>query len=114
VRVAVKAPFFNELNRFSFFRDYRSKGIEPSNIPLEVAQEVIDFVMSVPENEAFKVEQLENFKFSYTPSSFKKEVCESCGEMVFEKYLRYKDGKTLCIPCSGYEGIVDYILSTKK
>ena len=103
VRVAVKATFFNQLNRFPFFRDYRSKGIEPSLIPQEIAQETIDFVMNVPEEEAFIVQKLEGFEFHHPPTSFKKEVCEECGEMVFEKYLRFKDGKALCIPCSGYK-----------
>lgn len=104
VRVAAKAAFFNKLNSFAFFRDYRSKGIEPSQIPNDVANEVIDFVFQVSEEEAFKTEKLPDFKFSHQPTSFKREVCEACGEMVFEKYLRFKDGKALCIPCSGYKG----------
>jgi heterodisulfide reductase subunit A len=31
-----------------------------------------------------------------------KDICSSCGEVVFERYLRIKDGKRLCIPCSTY------------
>jgi len=25
-----------------------------------------------------------------------------CGEYVFERYVRYQDGKPVCIPCSAY------------
>ncbi|WP_018085294.1 FmdE family protein [Desulfurispora thermophila] len=102
VRVAVKAEFFGRLNRFRFFSEYRVKGIEPSFIPEEVADETIEFVLNTPEEEAFIIQRLPDFQFKHPPSSFKKDVCESCGEMVFESYLRFKDGKMLCIPCSGY------------
>jgi len=41
--------------------------------------------------------------FDYTPvkGAFNKAKCESCGEYVFERYLRVKDEKKVCIPCSG-------------
>src|SRR5665648_559899 len=35
--------------------------------------------------------------------SFNKTKCSSCGEYVFDRYIRTKDGAPVCIPCSGYE-----------
>lgn len=59
------------------------------------------------EEEMFKVTRLLNFKYSRVKGSFAKEVCDECGEFVFERYLRIKDGKTVCISCSGYEAKPD-------
>ena len=46
--------------------------------------------------------------FTYTPEkgSFSKIMCSLCGEYVFDPYVRMKDGKPVCIPCSGYEKTV--------
>jgi formylmethanofuran dehydrogenase subunit E len=52
----------------------------------------------------FKVEPKPDFKFSPVKGSFNKDKCSICGEYVFERYLRMKDGKPVCIPCSGYKG----------
>jgi len=38
---------------------------------------------------------------SATGATFNKVKCEACGEYVFERYLRVKDEKKVCIPCSG-------------
>ena len=62
----------------------------------------VEFVLSVPEKRAFNIEKLDNFNFSRPKGSFAKDICDSCGEVVFERYLRVKDGKQLCIPCSTY------------
>ena len=42
--------------------------------------------------------------FTYQPpkGSFNKALCSVCGEYVFERDVRTKDGKPVCIPCSGY------------
>ena len=102
VRVAARAEFLGELRKFAFF-DFRMKGVKPSEIPLDVTQPAIEFVLSVPEEKAFKIEKLGNFGFSRAKGSFVKDVCDNCGEVVFERYLRIKDGRTLCLPCSAYD-----------
>jgi len=51
----------------------------------------------------FKIEDKPDFKFTPVKSPFNKTLCSLCGEYVFERYVRTKDGKPVCIPCSGYE-----------
>jgi formylmethanofuran dehydrogenase subunit E len=51
----------------------------------------------------FKIESIPDFKLTPVKGSFNKEICGICGEYVFERYLRTKDGKPVCIPCSGYK-----------
>ena len=54
----------------------------------------------------FKIEPKPDFKFTPVKGSFNKSKCGICGEYVFERYLRIKDGKSVCIPCSEYCEIV--------
>lgn len=102
VRIALKPDFVDKLGKYEFF-DYRKKGIEPSQIPEPVRLEVINVVLNAADEEMFAVKKLPNFTYSKIKGSFNKAKCEMCGEYVFERYLRRKDGKLMCIPCSEYE-----------
>jgi formylmethanofuran dehydrogenase subunit E len=101
VRIYVRSEFQDELGKQEFFV-YRKKGIEPSDVPLDVVNRAVQAVLEATDDELFKIEMLPDFKFSRPKGSFAKVKCSSCGEYVFERYVRTKDGKPLCIPCSGY------------
>ena len=101
VRIALRNEFSDSLSPHEFFK-YRKKGIEPSDIPHEVRQDIINVVLRATNEELFKVEMLPDFQYEPPKSSFNKTKCEVCGEYVFERYLRVKDGKKVCIPCSGH------------
>ncbi len=101
VRVAIKPEFSDKLGKYEFF-DYRKKGIEPSQIPEPVRNEIINVVLTASDEEMFNAKMLSEFEHKKIKGSFNKAKCESCGEYVFERYLRTKDGKHVCIPCSGY------------
>jgi formylmethanofuran dehydrogenase subunit E len=102
VRYSLKADFMDELGKFEFFA-YRRRGVEPSHIPQQVAEEVINWTYQQSDDFMFKVEPKPDFQFTPVKGSFNKAKCSVCGEYVFERYLRMKDGKHVCIPCSGYE-----------
>lgn len=101
VRFSLKPEFVDSFGKFQFFA-YRKQGKEPSEIPAEVADEVINWVYEQPDENIYKVELKPDFKFTPVKGSFNKTLCSSCGEIVFERYTRIKDGKIVCIPCSGY------------
>lgn len=101
VRVYLRSDFQDELAKQEFF-SYRKRGIEPSEIPNDVTQRAVELVLETPAERMFKVELLPDFAFSRPKGSFAKTKCNRCGEYVFERYARVVDGKTLCIPCSGY------------
>lgn len=101
LRIAAKADFVEKLGQFGFF-SYRKQGLEPSQIPLDVVQETIDFVLNTDEADAFNLQKVQNFSFERPKNSFAKTICSECGEPVFERYIRIKDGKPVCIPCSEY------------
>jgi len=101
VRIAIKPHFSDNLGKYEFF-DFRKKGIEPSQIPAPGSNEVINIVLDAADEEMFNVQKLFDYDHKKTKGSFNKATCESCGEYVFECYVRFKDGKQLCIPCSGF------------
>jgi len=101
VRIAIRPEFSDKLSKYEFF-DYRKKGVEPSKIPEPVRLEVINIVLNTTDEEMFTVKKLPHYEHKRLKGSFNKAKCEGCGEYVFERYVRMKDGKQFCIPCSGY------------
>ena len=101
VRIALKNEFADRLSPHDFFK-YRKQGVEPSEIPVNVKQDIINTVLEASNDDLFNVKLLPDFEFSHVKGSFMKEKCEVCGEYTFERYLRVKDGKKVCIPCSEY------------
>jgi formylmethanofuran dehydrogenase subunit E len=101
VRVSVKPEFSDELGKQEFFA-YRKRGVEPSQIPSEVVESAVRVVTQTSDRDVFNIERLTAFQFERPPARFGKAKCSKCGEYVFERYLRYVDGKPFCIPCSGY------------
>lgn len=102
IRIALRNEFSDTLSPHEFFQ-YRKKGIEPSEIPHKVRQDIINKVLQATNQELFNVEMLPDFAYESPKSSFNKEKCEICGEYVFERYLRVKEGRKVCIFCSGHE-----------
>jgi formylmethanofuran dehydrogenase subunit E len=101
VRSALKAGFLEEFGRFEFFA-LRKNGIEPSQIAPAITQEVIDWTLAQPDEAIFAITERPEFHYEPPKGSFNKAVCSVCGEVVFERYVRTKDGKPVCIACSGY------------
>jgi len=101
VRYALKAEFIDAFGKHEFFA-YRKRGVEPSGIPAPVTQAAIDWTLSLADEAVFAVEQRPDFLYQPPKGSFNKSLCSKCGEYVFERYVRYQDGKPVCIPCSGY------------
>ena len=101
VRYSLTPDFIDEMGKYEFFV-YRKKGVEPSQIPQRVSEEVTNWTYEQSDDFMFKVEPKPDFKFTPAKGSFNKAKCSVCGEYVFERYLRTKDGKPVCIPCSGF------------
>lgn len=101
VRYALKLDFIDAMGKFEFFT-YRKRGIEPSEIPPAVVNELIQWVYDQPDEVLFKMEMKPDFSYTPVKGSFNKTKCSVCGEYVFDRYVRTKDGQPVCIPCSGY------------
>ncbi len=102
LRYSIRPDFIDELGKFEFFA-YRKRGAEPSEIPAAVTQEVIDWTLNRPDDSVFAVTERPDYTYQPPKGSFNKVRCSACGEYVFERYVRLRDGAPICIPCSGYE-----------
>jgi len=101
LRCSLKASFLDEFGTLAFFA-HRMKGLEPSQIPEAVALEAIDWVFAQDDDTVFEVAERRDFTYSPPKGSFRRAKCSVCGEYVFERYLRMRDGQVVCIPDSGY------------
>lgn len=101
IRFSLQPDFIDAMGKFEFFA-YRKKGKEPSEIPEEVRDEILKWVYEQSDETLFKIELKPDFKYTPVKGSFNKMKCTACGEYVFERYVRTKDGQPICIPCSGY------------
>ena len=101
VRLSLKADFLDEFGKLEFFA-YRKRGVEPSLVPVEIADQSIEWTYAQPDADVFKVEKLPDYRFKRIKGSFNKAKCVKCGEYVFERYVRTVNGEPHCIPCSGY------------
>lgn len=68
-----------------------------------MCEDIVNIVLNASDEELFTVTDLPHFEYKPVKGSFAKAKCEVCGEYVFERYLRVKEGKKVCIPCAGYE-----------
>ncbi len=102
VRVSLRPEFFAKALESPFVQE-RKKGIPPQDIPYEILKPLLDRVLSMPYEEFLVVSDVFEYKFEKKPGCFTAIPCAVCGELTFEKALRVKDGKKVCIPCSGYE-----------
>ncbi len=101
VRYALTPAFLDQFGTFEFFA-LRKKGLEPSQIDPAITQQVIDWTLAQSDEAIFTVIERPDFQYQPPKGSFAKAVCSVCGEVVFERYVRTRDGKPVCIPCSGY------------
>ncbi|MCA1947602.1 MAG: FmdE family protein [Armatimonadetes bacterium] len=100
VRVTPKAEAMKANKETSFFKDYREKGVPASKVPLEVVQPLVDRVMGAPDDALLTVSEVFELRLPKEPHTFSSAVCEECGEMTVQPYLRVVGDKKVCIPCS--------------
>lgn len=84
----------------SKFMEERKKGIPPQNISSEIADPLIEKVLSMPPEKQFIVQQLDNYNVNVPPHLWDKQLCEECGELTVAEYAHYIDGKYLCPDCA--------------
>ena len=100
-RVYLRSEFQDELAKQEFF-SYRKRGVEPSDIPGEVTARAVAVGLGATDEQLFTESRPPDLAFGRPKGSFAKVKCSRCGEYVFERYARTAEGKSLCIPCSGY------------
>lgn len=99
VRVVPRAQAQMGMKQTKFFQEYRMKGVPASKVPDEVVEPLIQQVMSAPQDQLLLVGPEHKLELEKKGETFATAVCDSCGEMVVETYLRVAGEKKVCIPC---------------
>ncbi|MCU7788879.1 FmdE family protein [Pyrobaculum sp. 3827-6] len=98
VRIRPKPEMLNEISKFEFFK-YRKSEIPASQIPREVSDEVINYILSKDFEELFYYEFLKDFTYSPPKKTMTRIICDGCGEPTYENYIKIFNGKKLCPRC---------------
>ncbi|MGC8608486.1 MAG: FmdE family protein [Thermoplasmata archaeon] len=97
VRVHVKNEFMDDLGKkASGFFEYRKKGYEPSEIPSEAIDPVLEWMSSLSDEEIFEYKMLDNFKYVPKRKNGMKVKCSVCGEYTYEADVKVLNGKYYC------------------
>lgn len=102
VRVAPLAAAM-EANKQTEFMALRKQGVPPTRIDPAISNPLVERVMGAPVENLLTVSEVFDYEWHEAPHTFDSVVCDECGEMVVERNARIKAGRTLCIPCAGYE-----------
>ena len=101
VRVSLKPEFFAKALK-SPFVEQRKKGVPPQDVPFDILKPLLENILSMPEERFLDIGEVVHYPWKKGAGCFTAVPCSVCGELTFEKSLRVKDGKLVCIPCSGY------------
>ncbi len=100
VRVVPKAKVMIQTKETAFFKNYREKGVPPTQVPDEVVQPLVDKVMNAPAEMIMTVSEIFEYKWNEPQHTFNSFACEECGEMVVTEYARIKGEKHVCKDCA--------------
>ncbi len=98
VRIRPKPEILDGCSKFEFFK-YRKSGIPASQVPREVSDQVINYVLSKNFEELFYYEFLKDFTYNPPKKTMARIICDDCGEPTYENYIKIFNGKRLCPRC---------------
>jgi len=102
VRVSLKPDFFEKALGSPFVQK-RKAGVPPQDIEPELTDPLVNRILGLPESEFLDIGAIQEVEVKKGKGLFEAKACEKCGELTFVNKLRMgSDGKTVCIPCSGY------------
>ena len=101
VRVHYK-PTLQPRIKQSRFMQQRRAGVPPTEIPQADQWELVDLLWEAPAAEVMVAGPVADFASTEPAEVVRFSICEGCGELVAEPYLRVANGEIRCRDCSGY------------
>ncbi len=102
VRVSLKPEFFQKALASPFVQK-RKAGVPPQDIAPEIADPLVDRILSMDESGFLDVGDVHETAVGKAKGVFAAKACALCGELTFVNKLRLtEDDRWACIPCSGY------------
>lgn len=103
VRVSLKPDFFEKALASPFVQK-RKAGVPPQNIEPEIADPLVDRILTLDENAFLDIGAVHQVEIHKGKASFTAKRCAACGELTFVNKLRVtEESQLVCVPCSGYQ-----------
>ena len=100
VRVTPKAEAMMQTKNTEFYKNYREKGVPPTQVPDDVVQPLVDKVMNAPQEMIMNVSDIFEYNWEEPAHTFNSFRCEECGEMTVTEYGHINGDKKVCIDCA--------------
>ena len=102
VRVSVR-PEVMQASFESPFVKMRHTGTRPTDVPLDISKGLVKNLLQKTDEQLFTISDIFDYDLPKTAKpTFEIIKCHKCGEIVAANKIRVKDGRTVCLPCSGY------------
>jgi formylmethanofuran dehydrogenase subunit E len=102
LRVSVKPEVMQAALRSPFVQK-RRQGVRPTDIALAISRPLVEGLMARADSDLFTISNPHEYFLSPAPPPcFETVICSQCGELVAENKARVKEGRPICLPCSGY------------
>ena len=100
VRVATRNEVIKR-NQESEFILYRKRGVPASQIPPELIDPGVDYILAETIENLFAISNVQAVNITPgRPHDFNTIICSECGEVAVERYARIKNDQVVCIPCA--------------
>ncbi len=102
VQVTIKAEIMQKAFQSPFVK-MRKEGVKPTEIPQDIAKPIFKNPFNANPENLFTIKGPFDFKVPKGKACFNLVVCEKCGDIVAENYIKVEDGKKVCIDCWSFK-----------
>ena len=102
VLVTIKAEVMQKAFQSPFI-EMRKKGVKPTDVPKDISIPMFQRPFTLKSEELFNIKGPFDFKVPKGKACFNLVVCEKCGDVVAENYIKVEDGKKVCIDCWSFK-----------
>ena len=99
VRVRLKDDFFGNMLSSPFVTQ-RKQGVPPQDVPSDIADPLVEKVLSMPEEMFLEIGSVYDFDLPSGQGCFETDLCSVCGERTFVTRLGKTDDGLICTACN--------------
>lgn len=102
VKVTVRPEVLAKAFAAPFITEYRSKGVNPTDIPAELGRAGFTRPFGLPAEDVVTIEGPFDVELPRRTPCFTTVLCARCGDTVAENYARLEGGQVVCPDCCHY------------
>jgi len=102
VKVQIKNEILDKAFSAPFITKYRAKGVNPTDIPAEIATPGFTNLFDLKPEDVVEIEGPFDVKTPKAKPCFNRMSCSICGATVAENYVHMEEGKPICTDCTHY------------